>query len=471
MNTPIKINFYKLESPESQKFIPIELSDDRINENKNAFYTQINPIDNFSFSKNLNFDDIEPIINNKETNEKNNFSFFMSNSLDNDNISFKDLLFSPKTNKIKKVNYKIENNNFLNNKKKCKTDLQNKQKQIFFNKKKTQNNYKFIHSIKLRKRNNSEKNKIKNKSKSIKKENKIKKSRNKTNNNNNNNIEKTKGKIIKTKSYNTKRYIPNIKQSNIEIKNTMITKLRNDYNKSVNKNKNPFHEVIEKIKKYNTTNNSSKKTTSVKRKFILKNNKTIKNFTPILTEKKENDFSFEFNEKNIFNTINKKTKGRYCKLEKNNSNRILKNKINSKIKEYSHSLLKSNKKLITKNSSRSHSKTSSNTNSTQNSNFLPSNKRKIKIFALSISSNKKAKNSTNNRNCFLNTKQNSYFYNNSLGSYNYVYSNNINSDNLNNNETTNFKLENYKTKKINSLKIPKGNFIDKKIKAISIKNK
>jgi len=471
MNTPIKINFYKLESPESQKFIPIELSDDRINENKNAFYTQINPIDNFSFSKNLNFDDIEPIINNKETNEKNNFSFFMSNSLDNDNISFKDLLFSPKTNKIKKVNYKIENNNFLNNKKKCKTDLQNKQKQIFFNKKKTQNNYKFIHSIKLRKRNNSEKNKIKNKSKSIKKENKIKNSRNKTNNNNNNNIEKTKGKIIKTKSYNTKRYIPNIKQSNIEIKNTMITKLRNDYNKSVNKNKNPFHEVIEKIKKYNTTNNSSKKTTSVKRKFILKNNKTIKNFTPILTEKKENDFSFEFNEKNIFNTLNKKTKGRYCKLEKNNSNRIF--KINSKIKEYSYSLIKLNKKLITKNSSRSHSKTSSNTNSTQNSNFLPSNKRKIKFFALSISSNKKMKNNTNNRNYFLNSKQNSFFYTNSSAknNSNYMNSNNINNENLNTKETNNFKLDNYKSKKINSLKIPKGNFIDKKIKAISIKNK
>lgn len=468
MNTPIKINLYKLESPESQKFIPIELNDDRINENKNIFYTQTNPIDYFSFSKNLNFDDIEPIINSKETNEKNNLSFFMSNSLDNDNISLKELLLSPKSNKIKKGNCKIENNNFINNKKKCKTDIQNKQKQIFYNKKKSKNNYNFIHSIKLRKRNNSEKNKIKNKS--IKKENKIKNSRNKTNNNN---IEKTKGKIIKAKSYNTKRYIPTIKNTNIEIKNILITKLRNDYNKSVNrnKNKNPLHDIIEKIKKYNTTNNSNKKTNSIKRKFILKKDKTIKNFTPILTEKKENNFSFEFNEKTIFNTINKKTKGRYCKLEKNNSNRILKNKINSKIKEYSHSLLKSNKKLITKNSSRSHSKTSSNTNSTQNSNFLPSNKRKIKIFALSISSNKKAKNSTNNRNCFLNTKQNSYFYNNSLGSNNYVYSNNINSDNLNNNETTNFKLENYKTKKINSLKIPKGNFIDKKIKAISIKNK
>ena len=468
MNTPIKINLYKLESPESQKFIPIELNDDRIIENKNVFCTQTNPIDYFSFSKNLNFDDIEPIINNKETNGKNNLSFFMSNSIDNDNISLKELLLSPKSNKIKKGNCKFENNNILNNKKKCKTDIQNKQKQVFFNKEKNKNNNNFIHSIKLGKRNNSGKNKIKNKS--LKNENKIKNSRNKTNINN---IEKTKGKIVKAKSYNTKRNIPTIKQANITIKNKIITKLRNDYNKSVNrnKNKNPLHDIIEKIKKYNTTNNSNKKTTSIRRRFIFKKDKTIKNFTPNLTEKKDNDLSFEFNEKKIFNTINKKTKGRYCKLEKNNSNRILNNKINTKIKEYSHSLLKSNKKLITKNSSRSHSKTSSNTNSTQNSNFLPSKKRKIRFFALSISSNKIAKNNTHNRNCFLNTKQKSFFNNYSSGKNNYMYSNNINNENLNINETTNFKLDNYKSKKINSLKIPKGNFIDKKIKTISIKNK
>ena len=150
MNSPIKPSLFKLQSPESNKFIPIELSDDNINESINDNKIKGNKNRKISFSKYLNFDNIEPIIKNKESNEKNNSLFINNNSLDNSNNSLKNLIITP-TKEKEKNNYVKLNNNKL----KCQTDQIQSKIKYFFEKKPS---FKFIKSIKI---NKSEKKKIK----------------------------------------------------------------------------------------------------------------------------------------------------------------------------------------------------------------------------------------------------------------------------------------------------------------------
>ena len=447
MNSPIKPSLFKLQSPESNKFIPIELSDDNINESINDNKIKGNKNRKISFSKYLNFDNIEPIINNKESNEKNNSLFINNNSLDNSNNSFKNLIITPIKEK-EKNNYVKLNNNKL----KCQTDQIQSKIKYFFEKKPS---FKFIKSIKI---NKSEKKKIK-----------IKEIKKKTAKKNNKNQEKTKGKIIRAKTYNVKNKITINKTPNLENnKNSIITRLRKEYNNSMKKenNKNPLHEIIQRIKKSNFANSKKKLINKKKKK-----NKNLKITIPYLTENKNE--SFEFDEKityNIYNTVNNtnnRTIGRYSKLERVKSNRIIINK-------YYKYENKKNKKFITKNSSRSHSKTSLNTNSTTNSNFLPQNKRKIQYYTLSIISKKNISQNKNNKNCFLNKSKRTYsLYHN----YSNYFNTHFHHNNYNNISayTSKFKLNStdkinstYKNLNENSTRFLKGNIIENNIKAVKI---